>query len=229
MVRIIFMSIELILASSSPRRREMIHLLGLPVQLLAADVDESSVTHPDPVENVKQTAWLKATAVYQQFRRLSPSDQIIVAADTMVVLDNEMLGKPANLAEARVTLRRLRGRDHHVYTALALIDLRDGRRLEELARSPVPMRRYSDAEIEAYVASGDPLDKAGGYAIQHPQFAPAPDLNHCFANVVGLPLCHLARALRRLGASPSDDIAHACQRFHAYNCSVYDAILSYAS
>jgi septum formation protein len=218
------MSIELILASGSPRRRALIQLVGLPVRLLAADVDEESVTEPDPVKNVQQTAWLKATAVYEQFRRQPPGKQIIVAADTMVVLDNEMLGKPADLDEARMMLKRLRGRLHHVYTAVALIDLRDGRHLEELAATPVPMRLYSDNEIEAYLATGDPMDKAGSYAIQHPEFAPVTDLGHCFANVVGLPLCHLHRALRRLDLTPPVAIAHSCQTYLGYDCPVHATI-----
>jgi septum formation protein len=218
------MPIELILASGSPRRRELIHLLGLPVRLTTADVDEESVTDPDPIQNVQQTAWLKATAVHNQFRHLPPSDQIIVAADTMVVLGNEMLGKPANFAQAKEMLQRLRGREHWVYTAVILIDLRDGRHVEELAASPIQMRPYSDAEIEAYIASGDPYDKAGGYAIQHPQFAPAHAFNHCYANVVGLPLCHLARGLRRLGVDLPVHVAQACQSHNNYDCPVYATI-----
>jgi MAF protein len=216
--------VELILASNSPRRRELIQLLGLPVHLTTADVDEESVTDPDPARNVVKTARLKATAVHDQFRHLPPSDQIIIAADTMVVLDNETLGKPADAEQARATLRRLRGREHKVYTAVIFIDLRDGRQLEELAESPVRMRPYSDAEIEAYLATGDPFDKAGGYAIQHPQFAPAPAFDHCYANVVGLPLCHLARGLRRLGVAPPEETAQACQRHCGYDCPVYTTI-----
>ena len=88
------------------------------------------------------------------------------------------------------------------------------------------MRMYSDAEIEAYIATGDPFDKAGAYAIQHPEFRPVVRIDNCYASVMGLPLCHLARALRRLNVSWPNDIAAECQRLNAYDCPVFETILN---
>lgn len=212
----------LILASASPRRRELIQLLGLPYEIVTADVDESSVTHPDPAVNVVETARLKANAVAAQTTR---RDAIIIAADTTVAIDGEMLGKPAHDAEARQMLRRLRGRVHQVHTGIVLVHTGTGDVVADVASVDVPMRAYTDAEIEAYIASGDPLDKAGAYAIQHPDFAPVAHLADCYAAVVGLPLCHLARALRRLGVRPLADVPSRCQQHHGYDCPVYEKIL----
>lgn len=188
---------------------------------MAADVDESSIDHPDPAINVVQTAQLKAEAVCP----LVPDDAVIVAADTIVVLDNELLGKPAGKAQAKEMLRKLRGRTHQVFTGLTIINKVTGQRVTDVAAIDVPMRHYSDEEIEAYTATGDPLDKAGSYAIQHPGFQPVIDFSGCFAGVVGLPLCHLVRALRKCGVSTAVDIAAVCQTYHHYDCPVFKAIL----
>ncbi len=107
-----------------------------------------------------------------------------------------------------------------MYTALTLIDTASGRSVTEVAVTDVPMRDYTDAEIEAYIASGDPFDKAGGYAIQNAGFHPVTALSGCYANVVGLPLCHLVRALRVFGMTPGGDVPLRCQQHHAYECDV---------
>ncbi len=216
----------LILASASPRRRELIQLLRLPCEIVTADVDESSVTHPDPAINVVETARLKANAVAAQTMR---RDAIVVAADTTVAIDGEMLGKPADAAAAHQMLRRLRGRVHQVHTGIVLAHMATGDIVADVASVDVPMRAYTDAEIEAYIATGDPLDKAGAYAIQHPDFAPVAHLADCYAAVVGLPLCHLVRALRRLGVRPLADVPRRCQQHHGYDCPVYENILGAAA
>jgi predicted house-cleaning NTP pyrophosphatase (Maf/HAM1 superfamily) len=123
-------------------------------------------------------------------------------------------------------LQRLRGRAHQVYTALTIIDASSGHSHTEIAVTNVPMRDYTDDEIEAYIASGDPFDKAGGYAIQNPQFHPVAALSGCYANVVGLPLCHLVRALRTFGIEPGADVPLACQSHHAYDCDVTGDVLA---
>jgi septum formation protein len=210
----------LILASASPRRQAMIRLFGLPVQVWPADVDET-VQHPDPAVYVLQTARLKAEAITPQ----APADAVIIAADTTVALDGHILGKPADPAEARAMLQQLRGRTHQVHTAIVVLNKANGRLVEEVATVDVPMRAYRDDEIEAYIATGDPFDKAGGYAIQHPTFRPVANLADCYAAVVGLPLCHLALALRQVGVPPAVDIAAACQAHHQYDCPVYTSIL----
>ncbi len=213
-----------LLASASPRRRQLIRLLGLSFELLPAEVDEDQVDHPDPAINVVQTAWLKLRAV----TALVSGPAIIVAADTTVSIDGQMLNKPATRTEARQMLRLLRGRTHQVHTGLALLDTAGNRSVEDLATIDVPMRHYSDAEIEAYIDTGDPFDKAGGYAIQHAQFQPVAEMNGCFAGVVGLPLCHLTRSLRALDVPVPIPIAARCQAHFAYNCPIHETILSKA-
>lgn len=213
----------LLLASQSPRRRELITLLGLPVRLTSADVDEESVFHADPAENARQTALLKAQAVAPR----AAADEIVVASDTIVAVDGDVLGKPRDAAEATAMLNRLRDRVHHVHTALVLLDGATGTTVTDVCTTPVRMRPYTAAEIAAYVASGDPFDKAGGYAIQNTAFQPVPAFSDCFASVMGLPLCHLARALERLGVRPSADgrrdaVPAACQAHLDYACPVFD-------
>ena len=212
---------RLILASASPRRKELLTLFGLPFTIQVAHVDEESITHPDPATNVVGTARLKAEAVAQRV----DEPAIIIASDTTVAIDGEMLNKPASAAEAREMLTRLRGRQHQVHTSLYLINTGSGRRVADVASVDVPMRTYSDAEIAAYVASGDPMDKAGAYAIQNLDFNPVSELAGCYAAVMGLPLCHLARCLRQLGVTGNPALAAACQQHHDYHCPVYAGIL----
>ena len=214
-------AMELILASASPRRQELISFLGLPWRVMVARVDEESVSHPDPAQDVIATARLKAADVVAR----APGGAIVIAADTTVALDGRCLNKPAGPAEAREMLMQLRGRIHHVHTGIVVVDKDNDRWLSDVASVPVPMRRYTRAEVENYVASGDPLDKAGAYAIQHPGFQPVSGLSDCYAAVVGLPLCHLARALGRLGVRVPADVAGLCQAHHGYQCPVFSQIL----
>jgi MAF protein len=213
---------KLILASASPRRRQLIQLFGLPVETRAADVDESSVTDPDSAENARLTALIKAEAI----AALVTEDAIIISCDTNVAIDGAILGKPRDSADARAMLRRLRGRTHQVHSGIVLIHTPSGTTISDVATVDVPMRAYSDAEIEAYIATGDPFDKAGAYAIQHPVFQPAVRIDNCYASVMGLPLCHLARALRRLNVVWPNDIAAECQASNAYDCPVFESILN---
>ena len=211
----------LILASASPRRQALVGLLARPVQILIADVDERGVLNPDPAGYVLAVARLKASKV----ANLARGDGLVVAADTMVVLDGQLLGKPDNKEEAWEMLRRLRGRIHQVYTAVAVVDLGSGREVSDVAQMNVRFRDYSDQEIADYIATGDPLDKAGAYAIQHSLFRPVLAFDDCYAGVVGFPLCHLTRLLRQLGEGPTIDIAAACQTYHHYHCPVFPTIL----
>jgi MAF protein len=154
---------------------------------------------------------------------------LVVAADTTVVdlPDGDhrevILGKPADPAEAETMLLRLRGRSHLVYTGLAVLRLADNLLLSDTCETRVFMRSYTEAEMHRYIASGDPLDKAGAYAIQHTGFHPVKRLEGCYANVVGLPLCTLARLLSRAGLpSPLEtDLARACAGELDYPCPFY--------
>jgi predicted house-cleaning NTP pyrophosphatase (Maf/HAM1 superfamily) len=123
-------------------------------------------------------------------------------------------------------LARLRGRSHQAFTAITLIDAATGRQITDLATTDVPMRDYTDDELEAYIASGDPFDKAGAYAIQHAGFKPVANLGGCYANVAGLPLCHVTRSLRVLGVEPPADVPSACQAHLRYECPVFQTILT---
>lgn len=209
-----------VLASASPRRRKLIQLLGHPVEVLSVLIDETPRSHEDPVAYAARLALAKATAGAQ----LAP-DALVLAADTVVDLEGEILGKPEGVQEARAMLQALRGRPHRVHTAVTLYNPFRGEPLLEVATTRVWMRPYIDEEIETYLATGDPLDKAGAYAIQHPGFRPAQRVEGCYAAVVGLPLCHLARALRRWGWSPPEDLPARCTSTLEHPCTVYPEIL----
>ena len=211
---------RLILASASPRRRELFSLLNVPFIAAAADVDEEIEEGESPQEMVCRLSLAKARAV-----ALSYPEGLIVAADTTVALDGDVLGKPADEAEAVAMLRRLRGREHTVLSGVTVYHPASGRAITELAESTVLMRAYSDEEVSRYAASGDPLDKAGAYAIQHHDFSPVERIGGCYASVMGLPLCHLARALAQLGLMLPVDVSQACQGFTGHRCLVAGEIL----
>lgn len=185
---------EIILASESPRRRELLAALGLSFHIRPADVDETPLPGEAPAALALRLSNAKAEIVARQ-----APEALVIAADTLVVLEGEVLGKPASRRKALQMLRRLRGRTHSVVTGLTLrlesADIRD----HQLAFTNVTMRSYRALETLLYVASGDPLDKAGGYAIQSQFFAPVARLDNCYANVMGLPLCHLYRVLAPWG------------------------------
>ena len=218
-------NVTLVLASTSPRRRELLALTGLPFELAVPQVDEGRLPGESPPGYVVRLSQLKARVAAQELDRPA----LLLAADTIVALGDDLLGKPRDAADARAMLARLRGRAHAVYSAITLLETASARQVTDLAVTQVPMRAYADGEIEAYIATGDPFDKAGAYAIQHPQFNPAPALSDCYASVMGLPLCHLARSLRALGRAPDSLAARlpvACQAHLAYDCPVYASILA---
>jgi len=211
----------LLLASGSPRRRELLHLMGLSFATTSADIDETPLPGETARAYTVRLSQDKARAALAS----AAGHALVLAADTTVADGEAILGKPADADEAWAMLRQLRGQAHQVYTALTVIEVATGRAITDIAVTDVPMRTYSDAEIAAYIASGDPFDKAGGYAIQHAGFRPATLTSGCFANVVGLPLCHLLRALRRFGFEARADVPQRCQAHFAYACDVSGAIL----
>lgn len=194
---------------------------GWTFTLIPTEVDESPLAGEHPKDYVLRLAEGKARAAAQH----APEDALVIAADTTVVDGSEILGKPADDIEAEAMLRRLRGRAHQVYTALALLHASDGRLLTDCCRTEVPMRQYSDEEMNAYIASGDPLDKAGAYGIQHQGFRPVEHLWGCYANVMGLPLCHLVRTLEKMSITSETDVPQACQAALQYDCPVYTQVL----
>jgi len=185
------------------------------------EVDESRSAGEAPADYVLRLAEAKARAAMDG----SPRGALIVAADTAVVDGENVLGKPANAAEAAHMLRVLRRRTHQVLTGLAVLNPGSGQFATDVCVTDVPMRDYSEVEIGAYVASGDPLDKAGGYGIQHADFHPVREMAGCYASVMGLPLCHLLRLLTRFQAASQPDLPDRCQAHLKYACPVSGAIL----
>jgi len=188
----------------------------------ASDVDESKLPSEKPAQYVLRLAEAKARAIVHT----ADPEYIIVGADTAVVDSGDILGKPIDSADAVTMLTRLRGHSHQVYTGIAALRAADGKLVADLCVTDVPMRLYSDEEIETYALSGDPLDKAGAYAIQHPGFQPVEKLNGCYASVMGLPMCHLVRSLRQLDVSPNADVPTSCQTYLNYQCPVSGTILN---
>ncbi len=186
----------LVLASASPRRRALLAALGLEFEVRTADVDESPRMGERPAVYALRVAGEKATAIAAAH---GGGPARILAADTVVALDDAILGKPDSAETARDYLTRLRGRRHLVLTAVVVADAGTGRTVRETCCTGVWLRHYSAAEVEAYIASGDPFDKAGGYAIQHPEFKPVAALQGSEANVIGLPTAVALDLLARLG------------------------------
>lgn len=184
---------ELVLASASPRRRELLFALGLDFDVIVPPEGETTPAQEAPEAVAEKLAMAKAMEVSKGM----PS-KTVVAADTVVVHRGMVLGKPRDAAEAERMLRQLRGDEHLVISGVAVIDA-GGHPMSGHASTRVFMRHYSDEEIAAYIASGDALDKAGAYGIQSPVFAPSSHIEGCYQNVVGLPLCLLARMLEGAG------------------------------
>lgn len=207
-----------ILASSSPRRRELLASLGVQFHIVKPQVEETQHPGEPPLDYVARLSREKAADVAARLDKpaavLAADTVVILGADTLGVDEHgDILGKPEDAADARAMLRRLRGRTHRVCTALTLIrvdvvgairesPLQDSNGMLSLTRitcTDVTMRGYTDAEIEAYIATGDPFDKAGSYAIQHPDFNPVARIDGSYTNVVGLPLETLREMLAEIG------------------------------
>lgn len=194
---------RLILASASPRRRELLPRLGLPFEVRPSGVPEILQPGVAPAALAVALARSKAQEVTARVAAESGPPAVVLAADTLVVLDGRPLGKPASREEARAMLRALRGRAHDVVTGLAAVDSRGAREVTAAVTSRVVMRAYDDADIEAYVGTGEPDDKAGAYAVQGHGGRLVDRVEGCYTNVVGLPLATTARLLRALGLAPA--------------------------
>jgi septum formation protein len=184
-------SVKLVLASGSPRRLELLASLGLECEVSPVDIDETPHSGEAPADCARRLAAEKAAAAV---RRHGPA-VLVLAADTVVALGEEMLGKPADAADAARMLRRLSGRTHEVHTAVAAS--RAGETSFRLSSSEVTFRDLRDAEIEAYVATGEPLDKAGAYGIQGLAAVFVTRLCGSYSGVVGLPLSETAQLLHQ--------------------------------
>lgn len=200
---------RIILASQSPRRRQLLDLLGLEYEVIASNIEEivppTIAEQSSAEQTVTSLARQKAFAVGEALHQNNkPSEElIIVAADTIVVMDNNVYGKPASTNEAEAILQALCGKTHQVYTGLALLYFDSARSsmqcLTESERSLVTFRKYSQAEIKAYVATGEPMDKAGAYALQGIGAYLIDKIEGCYTNVIGLPVPKLVKMLRAVG------------------------------
>jgi septum formation protein len=186
------LSIQLVLASASPRRKELLELLGLKPEVVPAQLDESVKNGERPVAYVERVAREKAAAVHAKRR-----DAVVIAADTTVVLDGAIIAKPESEADAAAMLKRLQGRDHVVHTAIAVAYRSDTASGVETTR--VWMRKLDDAAIRAYVATGEPMDKAGAYGIQGFGAVIVEKIEGDYFTVMGLGLGRLVALLRRIG------------------------------
>lgn len=188
---------QLILASASPRRKALLSLFGLPFVVRAADIDETMDFSKPPFDEVARVSRAKALAVPRE------EDDAVIAADTIVVCDGKVLGKPHNREEAIAMLSLLSGRDHQVMTGCTVLRGQKSETFTEV--TDLHFRPLSQMEIEKYVASGEPMDKAGAYGIQGGAALFCERIAGDYYNVMGLPVCRLGQALKRLLPEAMED------------------------
>lgn len=186
---------RIILASTSPRRRELIASLAIPFEVVPSHTDESYEEALPPEQIVMELAGRKADAVYRGLDQAVDRNAVIVGSDTVVVRDGDILGKPRDVQEAADMLRSLQGREHTVYTGVACVDALTGTRQVDYRATTVTMKALNEAQILAYARSGEGLDKAGAYAIQGLGATIVTGIEGCYFNVVGLPLSLLVEML----------------------------------
>ena len=184
---------KVILASASPRRSELLRTLGLQFEVRPAQGEE----HPEPGLSAGETAKRLSHAKCLEVAAVSEPDAVVIAADTVVSLDDQILGKPADAADAKRMLRALSGRDHRVYTGVTVAS--GGRVLSDFEETIVHFRALTEREIDAYIETGEPMDKAGAYGIQGRASLFVRGIEGDYFNVVGLPLCKLGQMLNELG------------------------------
>jgi len=190
-------SMQLILASASPRRKELLGLFKIPFIIRVADIDETMDTVKAPFDEVARVSRLKALAVERE------KDDVVIAADTIVVCEGRVLGKPHSEAEAVEMLQLLSGRDHQVMTGCTVLA---GNRCETFTEvTDLHFRDLSQKEIENYVASGEPMDKAGSYGIQGGAALFCERMVGDYYNVMGLPVCRLSQVLKAVAPEVMED------------------------
>jgi len=187
-------NLSLILASSSPRRQELLSLLDISLRIVPSDVEESFLKGELPEEYVRRLAITKAQQVGEKFPEFW-----VLAADTIVVIEGEVLGKPKDTEEAESMLEKLSGREHQVITGYCLLHIHLGQKRERIVSSLVKFKRLSAEEIRWYINTGEPFDKAGGYAVQGKAAFMIKEIKGSYTNVVGLPLCEVIEDLQELG------------------------------
>jgi len=205
------MGTQLILASKSPRRYELLKQMGFDFEVIPSRVAEDFIQGESPQEHVLRLAEAKALEIGSQH----PA-QWVIGADTVVYVDGIILGKPKNRNEAMGMLQRLNGKEHSVVTGISVHHIEEKKGDLEAVQTTVKIKNLTPVEMEWYVQSGEPFDKAGGYAIQGIGSFMVESIHGSYTNVVGLPLCELMQMLVRLGAIMIEDgrwqIAEKCQR-----------------
>jgi septum formation protein len=189
---------KLILASSSPRRAEALRNAGFVFEIRPADVDETRQPQEAAEDYVRRVAQVKARAITEP-ARVAGERAIVIAADTIVLAEGEILGKPKDVADARRMLRLLSGRTHEVLTALLVINIPAAKEVLHVEKTRVEFLKMSEEEIENYIQTGEPFDKAGAYGIQGIAGRFATRIEGCYFNVLGLPLSRLWTTLQALG------------------------------
>ncbi|HEY59797.1 MAG TPA: septum formation protein Maf [Anaerolineae bacterium] len=210
------------LASNSPRRRELLNWTGLEYEVHPAQIDETPIKNEGPDEYVSRLARQKAIVIGET----APANTLVIAADTIVVYKGAILGKPTDDEHARQILMDLQGNSHQVKTAVAVYQQDQQKLYLDLCCSTVQMRDYLKEEVDAYIATGDPYDKAGAYAIQHKVFHPVVNFQGCYTCVMGLPLCHLERNLRKFDSYNYLLMSDICQKNLAYECPIFQRVLA---
>ncbi len=215
---------SMVLASGSPRRKELLSLLGVPFKAVRPAVGEMALPKEKPSQQAVRLARMKAEAVASE----EPA-KIIVAADTLVVLSGQVMGKPADKTQAWAMLKALRGREHQVISGIAVVAPSRRAIAVRSTETRVWMRDYSDDEIADYIARGEPFDKAGAYAIQDAVFNPVARIEGCYTNVMGMPLCHLYVTHLELGFKLPVSPVQACGVLTGRKCLAASQILEQAS
>jgi septum formation protein len=185
---------KLVLASTSPRRKEILEMVGFSFRTTKSNVIEKFNPRLSPRGQAESLSQQKAEAVAERYK-----DAIIIASDTVVAIDNESIGKPEDVADAKRLLRKLHGRIHSVYTAFTIIDIATKKTVTKSVQTKVSIRKMTPREIDWYVASGEPMDKAGAYAIQGRGAIFIEKIEGDYFNVVGLPIASLIEELKKFG------------------------------
>jgi septum formation protein len=188
---------KLVLASASPRRQELIAMLGLPVQIVPSHVQEDTPDHWSPSQIVEGLSKRKAFAVKDELSESTDFSSIVVGCDTIVLLNGKVMGKPRDSHEAEQMLQDLAGEVHEVFTGITCIRVSDAKTVTSHRVTKVRMRDLSSVQISRYVATGEPMDKAGAYGIQGIGSLLIESIDGCYFNVVGLPLSLLAVILEQ--------------------------------
>lgn len=188
---------HIILASKSPRRKELLERLNLNFEIIVSQVDEDSFKENTPYELVERLAYEKANSILQ----LTDKDSIIIGSDTVVVFDNQILGKPNDEHQALIYLKKLSGKRHFVYSGIAILDSKTNKKYVTHEVTEVYMKELNDEEISSYIKTGEPLDKAGAYGIQGVGSIFIEKIVGDYYNVMGLPLNKLYRGLNEIGVN----------------------------